>query len=125
MKKRWDVYTAMCTQLMDSSPAGCTHQHMHGVLHQSDGGRSSADQPQRRALTRVWSEPHQGLNKLKTKGETNFTISGNFKRRGRSAKWGILDFASKEILSLEDTAGKKIHLEPVTTGNIRSKISFR
>ena len=92
MKKQWAVYTAMCTQLMDSSPAGYTHQHMHGVLHQSNGGRSGDDQPQRTTLRRVWSEPHQGLKKLKKRGETNFTISGNFKRRGRSAKWGVLDF---------------------------------
>ena len=97
MKKRWAVYTAMCTQLTDSSPAGYTHQHMHGVLHQSDGGRSGADQPQRTTMTRVWSEPHQGLNKLKKKGETNFTISGNFKRRGRSAKSGVLDFLPEII----------------------------
>ena len=64
MKKRWAVYTAMCTQLTDSSPAGYKHQHVHGVLHQSDGGRPSADQPQRIALMRMWSEPHRGPNKL-------------------------------------------------------------
>ena len=68
MKKRWAVYTAMCTQLTDSSPAGYKHQHVHGVLHQSDGGRSCADQPQRIAPTRVWSEPHQGPNKFAKEG---------------------------------------------------------
>ena len=97
MKKRWAVYTAMCTQLTDNSPAGYTHQHMHGVLHQSDGGRSSADQPQQRALTRVWSELHQGLNKLKTKGETNFTISKFFKKKGEETEADVLDF-SPEII---------------------------
>ena len=87
MKKWWAMYTAMCTQLTDSSPAGYTHQHMHGVLHQSDGGRSGADQRQRTALTRVWSEPHQGLNKLKTKGKqiSRFreTLRGEEDRRNR------------------------------------------
>ena len=68
MKKRWAVYTATCTQLIDSSPAGYKHQHVHRVLHQSDGGRSGADQPQRTARTRVWSKPHQGPNRFTKEG---------------------------------------------------------
>ena len=64
MKKCWAVYTAMCTQLTNSSPVEYEYQTMQVPLHQSDGGRPGADQPQRLALTRVWSEPHQGPNKL-------------------------------------------------------------
>ena len=37
----------------------------------------------------------------------------------------VLDFPSKEILGLEDTARKKIHLEPATTESIRREIPFR
>ena len=75
MKKRWAVYMAMCTQLTDSSPAGYKHQHVHGVLHQSDGGRSDTDQPQQTAPTRVWSESHQGPNKFAKEGGGKLAIS--------------------------------------------------
>ena len=68
MKKRWAVYTAMCTQLTDISPAGYKRQWVHGILHQSDGGRSGADQPQRTTPTRLWSEPPQGPNRFAKEG---------------------------------------------------------
>ena len=58
----------MCTQLIDGSPARYKHQRVHGILHQSDGGRSGADQPQQTAPTSVWSEPHQGPNRFKKEG---------------------------------------------------------
>ena len=56
--------TTMCTQSTCISPARYEHQHVLGVLHQSDGGKSSADQLQQTESTLMWSEPHQGPNKF-------------------------------------------------------------
>ena len=42
------------------------------------------------------SDAHQETQQTQKKGETNFTILGSFKRRGRSAKSGVLDFLPEE-----------------------------
>ena len=68
MKKRWVVYTTMCTQLTNSSPVEFEYQIMQVTLHQSDGGRPGTDQLQRIAPTRVWRKPHRGPNKLTKEG---------------------------------------------------------
>ena len=56
--------TTMCTQSTCVSPARYKHQHVLGILHQSDGGKSSVDQLQQTESTLVWSEPHQAPNKF-------------------------------------------------------------
>ena len=58
-------------------------------------------------------------NKLE-KGGRSVVISKGFKSEEEGGKNFVLDFPSKEILGLEDTAGKKIHLEPATTDNMQS-----
>ena len=61
---------------------------------------------------------------------TNFQVRGIAisesikKKRGSDVRF-VLDFPSKEILGLEDTTGKKIHLEPATTGSIQRENPFR
>ena len=117
MKKRWAVYTAMCTQLTDSSPAGYTHQHMHGILHQSDGSRSGVDQSQRTALTHVWSEPHQGLNKLKKRRGKQIsrfreTLRGEEDRRNR-----VFWILRPKSFGREDTARKRSQIKTVEIGS--------
>ena len=69
---------------------------MQFALHQSDGGRPSTDQPQQRAPTRVWSEPHRGPNKLAKEGgkrcdfkRVAISLRGEERRRK-----GRLDFFS-------------------------------
>ena len=92
--------TTMCTQSTCVSPARYKHQHVLGVLHQSDGGKSSADQLQQKESTLVWSESHQGPNKfVKKKGVRFF-----FKREEEETE-GRLDFLSLPMLiGLEDTS---------------------
>ena len=109
MKKWWAVYTAMCTQLTDSSPAGYKHQHMHGVLHQSD----EADQ----ALTN-YSEQHRrvcGASRTKDltdsqkRGESlQFQKVFDFFKREEVETEGAFLISRLKKFSLEDTSGKKI-----------------
>ena len=92
------MYTAICTQLTDSSPAGYKHQCVHDVLNQYGGGTSGADQPQRTAPTRVWSGPHQGPNGFeKEGGSLRFQRRRDFllKEKGGDGK-GVLDFPPDE-----------------------------
>ena len=107
MKKRWAMYTTMCIQLTNSLPIEYEYQIMQVALHQSDAGRPGTDQPQQRALTRVWSEPHLGPNKLAKEGGKRC----DFKRvvislRGEERRQkGYLDFfRSRRIVGLEDTS---------------------
>ena len=91
--------TTMCTQSTCVSPARYKHQHVLGVLHQSDGGKSSADQLQQTESTLVWSEPHQGPNKfVKERGkDLRFERGCDFSLRGRKRRRkGVLD-SSPEI----------------------------
>ena len=67
---------ALCARPTASFPVEYEYQSMQVALHQSEGGRPGADQPQQRALTRVWSKPHRGPNKLAEEGGNH----GDFKR---------------------------------------------
>ena len=90
-------YIAMCTQLKVSSLGGVRGEDTQVALHQSDGRGHDVDQSQHVVLTRVQSDAHQATQQTEKKGETNFTISKSFKRRGGLAKSSVLDF-SPEIV---------------------------
>ena len=89
-------YIAMCTQLKVSSPGGVRGEDTQVALHESNGRGHDVDQSQHGVLTRVQSDVHQATQQTQKKGEANFTISKSFKRRGGSAKSGVLDFPPEE-----------------------------
>ena len=89
-------YIAMCTQLKVSSPGGVRREDTQVTLHQSNGRGHDVDQSQHGVLTRVQSDAHQATQQTEEKGETNFTISKSFNRRGGSAESGVLDFPPEE-----------------------------
>ena len=83
------MYTAMCTRPTDRLPVEYQYQIMQVALHQSDGGRLGADQPQQRAPTCVWSELHRGSNKFEKKGGKVLRFQEGcdfFKRRGEETE---------------------------------------
>ena len=99
------MYTAMCTRPTASLPVEYEYQIMQVALHQSDGGRPGADQPQQRAPTRVWSEPHRGPNKLAKEGgkrcdfkRVAISLRGEERRR----KGRLHFFRSRRIVGVDD-----------------------
>ena len=125
MKKCWAVYTVMCTHLTNSSPIEYEYQIMQVALHQSDGGRPGADQPQRLAPTRVWSEPHRGPNKLAKEGGKRCDlrrIAIFFKKRGEETEASFV-ISHRISFGLEDIARIKIQIEVVEIGSIHVELN--
>ena len=69
---------ALCTRPTASFSVAYEYQSIQVTLHQSDGGRPGDDQLQQRVLTRVWSEPHRGPNKLAEEGGNRNDFKGGF-----------------------------------------------
>ena len=105
--EKMDEYIMMCTQLKVSSPGGVRGEDTQVALHQSNGIGHDVDQSQHVVLMHVQSNAHQATQQTQKKGETIFTISKSFKRRGGLAKSSVLDF-SPEVARPGGHSGKGV-----------------